>query len=245
MRRSLFLSTMGTFLFAFNCNKDAHTFRTKAIQNRLHPDFRVLNDPSADYFSYSSSIKNDQDRWTAYNGSIQQVVDSTPSKMPPAVVAVTDHVKEHVETSSVSIQTDDHHAATSSISIQIDKEHAEVSIIANQTNGLLEEADCDGHKDEFPDDAWDHSFDTDIDTYSFEDEYDGSIVDEILLDRLSNLFSESSDRVENNQIQHDDNHSMIQHDKEDHVYTFPEELKDALKRTSHTFLSLNILPEDK
>ncbi|MGI2261926.1 hypothetical protein ACRRVA_01180 [Candidatus Cardinium hertigii] len=221
---------MGTFLFAFNCNKDAHTLRTKAIQNRLHPDFRVLNDPSADYFSYSSSIKDDQDRWTVYNGSIQQVVDSTPSKMPPAVVAVTDHVKEHVETSSVSIQTDDEDATTSSVSIQ--------------TDGLLEEADCDGHKDEFPDDAWDHSFDTDIDTYSSEDEYEGSIVDEIPINGLSDLFSESSDCVENNQIQHDDNHSMIQHDKSDHVYTFPEEVKDALKRTSDTFLSLNILPED-
>jgi len=205
MRRSLFLSTMSTFLFAFNCDKDMHTFRAKAIQSRLHPDFRLLNNPSVDDFSCTSSIKDDQDRGTIYNHVIQQqVVDVTPSKMPAAVVAVTDGLKAYAETSSISIQTDD----------------------------LLEEADCDGHKDESADYEWDNSSDTGIGTYLSEDE--DSLDEDFLFDALpvhgpSDWFSKSSYHDEHYQTQ---------------PYRFPEKVNDALERSLNNLLLPNIPPEE-
>ncbi|WP_432466664.1 hypothetical protein [Candidatus Cardinium hertigii] len=277
---------MGTFLFAFNCNKGMHDFHAKAIQNRLDPDFRLLNNPSVDHFSVSSSIKEEENSRTIYNPVIQQVVDSTPSKMPAAIVAVTDDLQEHVKTSSISIQTDDlqehvktssisiqtddlqehvktssisiqtddlqEHVKTSSISIQTDdlKEHTEASSVANQTDGLLEEADCDGHEDESFDCTWDNSFDISSNTYPDQDEYEDkdkdedSFVDELPFDGPLNLFSELPDCVDNNQLQNDDNHSIIQEDNQNNGYCFSQETENALERPSNYFLSLHTPLDD-
>ncbi|MGI2257217.1 hypothetical protein ACRRVD_01410 [Candidatus Cardinium hertigii] len=157
--RSLFLSTMGTFLFAFNCNKDAHDFRAKAIQNRLDPNFRLFNEPSRDHLRCASSIKEAHDSGVIYNGAIQRVVDSNPSELSQVVVALTDDLKEEVGTCSIAIQTDDL------------KEEVSTCSIAIQTDDLQEEVDCDSHKDEFSDGEWDPKGDIDSYLYSEQDEY--------------------------------------------------------------------------
>ncbi|CDG49683.1 Hypothetical protein CHV_a0370 [Cardinium endosymbiont cBtQ1 of Bemisia tabaci] len=254
MSRSLFLSTMGTFLLAFNCDRGINDFRAKAIQNRLHPDLKLLNNPSADYFSCSSSIKEEQDRETVYNGAIQQIADSNPSKMAAAVVAATDGLEEESETCSIPIQTDDllegaetssitdQRGGTSSIPILTDdlKEHAKTSSVADQTNGLLENTDCDGHEDESSYGDWDHTFDIGSNTYPDQDEDEDFPVDELPFDEQSDLVSEWSYSFDNNPLQNDDNHSMIQEDNQNDL----ENVKNMQESPIHAIVLPTILSED-
>lgn len=44
-----------------------------------------------------------------YSGTIRQVIESSPSKMPQAVVSVPDDLKNHPKTSNIAVQTDGPH----------------------------------------------------------------------------------------------------------------------------------------
>lgn len=79
-----------------------------------------------------------------YGGAIRQVVESSPSKMPQAVVSVPDGLKNHPKTSSIAVQTDGLHGL---------KNHLKTSNIAVQTDGLH------GGEDKLPDAEWDNSVD--------------------------------------------------------------------------------------